>query len=151
MDMDMGHGHDAAAPTPTTTTVSLVASSLAASTSSAAVAPVAPPKPHDPHSHNSHAKVKEYLDDADIHYWHKFPPTYLDADFRLTKDNTIFGEDLPEDWPGDTPSHPGLMIMHVGAMMLAYFALLPISEYMVLPRQLTSVTFGRRGLMDYGA
>jgi hypothetical protein len=103
---------------PTTAAVTVIPSTTAA----------AAPTPHDPHNHNSHAKVKEYLDDADVHYWHKFPPTYLDADFRLTKDSVIFGEDLPDDWPGDTPSHPGLMMMHVGAMMLAYFALLPISK-----------------------
>jgi len=141
MDMDMGdmdmmgghHDSPVAAESTTTTTVQLAASTAIGAPPAATTSAAAPVrKPHDPHNHNSHAKVKEYLDDEDIHYWHKFPPTYLDADFRLTKDQVIFGEDLPADWPGDTPSHPGLMITHVGAMMLAYFALLPISELLLL-------------------
>lgn len=85
--------------------------------------------PPDPHGHHSHAPVKEFLNDTDIHRWHKFPPTYLDADFRLTQDSVIFGEELPADWPGETPSHPGLMILHVAAMCVAYFGALPVGEY----------------------
>lgn len=88
-----------------------------------------PAGPPDPHGHHSHAPVKEFLNDTEIHLWHKFPPTYLDADFRLTQDSVIFGEELPADWPGDTPSHPGLMILHVVSMCLAYFGALPIGEY----------------------
>lgn len=84
--------------------------------------------PPDPHGHHSHAPVKEFLNDTEIHRWHKFPPTYLDADFRLTQDSVIFGEELPENWPGDTPSHPGLMILHVAAMCVAYFGALPVGK-----------------------
>lgn len=91
--------------------------------------------PHDPHGHHSHAPVKEFLNDTDIHLWHKFPPTYLDADFRLTQDSVIFGEELPADWPGETPSHPGLMVLHVAAMVVAYFGALPIGESLQASRR----------------
>ncbi|KLT39959.1 hypothetical protein CC85DRAFT_232023, partial [Cutaneotrichosporon oleaginosum] len=79
------------------------------------------------HNHNSHAPVKEFLDDAALHEWHDFPPTYMDADFRLTPDKVIFGEVFPADWDAATvASHPGLMFAHVACMVIAYFVLLPI-------------------------
>lgn len=82
------------------------------------------------HHHNSHAPVKEFLDDVALHEWHDFPPTYLDADFRLKNDSLIFGEVFPDDWDPETvTSHPGLMGLHVGCMMVAYFVLLPIGEF----------------------
>lgn len=81
------------------------------------------------HTHNPHAPVKEYLDDAALHMYHDFPPTYMDADFRLEKDMVIFGEVFPDDWDPETvASHPMLMVAHVGCMMLAYFVLLPVGE-----------------------
>lgn len=127
MGMDMGggdeHGHElehehehAAA---TTTTVPVPSG-----------APTPSPAPaHEPDHHHHKGPVKTTLDDADIHHWHKFPPTYLDADFRLTKDQAIFGEDLDDGWDPETvPSHPRLMVAHVVAMMLAYFGALPVCE-----------------------
>lgn len=85
---------------------------------------------HPPgHHHNSHAPVKEFLDDVALHEWHDFPPTYLDADFRLKNDSLIFGEVFPDDWDPETvASHPALMGLHVGCMMVAYFVLLPVGE-----------------------
>lgn len=134
----MGGHHDA--DTPAMSSMMASASAAPGPSSSAAVAPApaaehghgsahdSAPRPPDPHGHHSHAPVKEFLNDTEIHLWHKFPPTYLDADFRLTQDSVIFGEELPADWPGDTPSHPGLMIVHVVSMCLAYFGALPIGE-----------------------
>ncbi|TXT15743.1 hypothetical protein VHUM_00246 [Vanrija humicola] len=106
------HEHSAA---PTTTTAAATASAL-------------PAAAHAPGHHHHKGPVKTTLDDAEIHRWHTFPPTYLDADFRLTKDQAIFGEDLGEGWdPATVPSHPRLMAAHVVAMVLAYFGALPIS------------------------
>lgn len=127
-----GNGHDATTHS-FLTAVPEVATWTASSSAVAQSASVPKHTPHNPHDHHSHAPVKDKLDDADIHYWHKFPPTYMDADFRLTNDSVIFGEDLPADWPGETPSHPGLMIAHVASMIAAYFAILPISKSSLPP------------------
>lgn len=137
MDMDMDMDEP---PLPTASIASQVTDNAsAASTSTIASASLAPtPTPAPPahaggghgHGHNMHAPVKDKLNDTDIHLWHSFPPTYLDADFRLTQDSVIFGEDLPLDWdPSTHPSHRGLMLAHVVSMVLAYFAALPIGKY----------------------
>ena len=87
------------------------------------------PAPHSGHNHGSHEAPKEILNEVGIHFWHKFPPTYLDADFKLDKDSAIFGEDFDADWdPEAANGHKVLMLFHVGAMMVAYFVALPICE-----------------------
>jgi hypothetical protein len=128
--MDMAHGdeHEVAATTTVFESYSSAASSAIAHASSSSIP--APPHGHDAHHHNSHAPIKEYLDDADVHRWHTFPPTYLDADFRLTNDSAIFGEDLTKGWDAETvASHPRLMLLHVLSMVLAYFGALPICKW----------------------
>lgn len=84
--------------------------------------------PHGGHSHGSHAPAKTVLDDADIHFWHKYPPSYLAADFRLDNDSAIFGEEFDEAWdPNDASGHRGLAILHVLSFYTAYFGFLPIT------------------------
>lgn len=119
----VGLEHDVATPAIPTSPVS---SASAAAPSHTHEAPSNPP---DAHRHNSHAPVKEFLDDVELHNWHDFPPTYMDADFRLTKDSVIFGEEFPEDWDPETvASHPGMIFAHVGCMIMAYFVLLPLGR-----------------------
>lgn len=122
--MDMPSG--SSAPTASAP----ISSSSAVSPDSAAhhdmSEPHGPPPDHH-HSHGSHAAAKVELNDAEIHYWHSFPPSYLAADFRLTNDSVIFGEELPAEWDPETASgHKGLMVLHVVFMCMAYFAVLPI-------------------------
>ncbi|WVQ80188.1 hypothetical protein IAT38_002293 [Cryptococcus sp. DSM 104549] len=84
--------------------------------------------PPDPHAHGSHAAPLDVLNDTDIHRWHKFPPTYLDADFRLDADSAIFGEEFDASWDlSKIESHKGMAGVHAALMMLAYFGVLPIS------------------------
>ena len=82
------------------------------------------------HEHGEHEAAKDVLDESDMHNeWHTFPPTYLAADFRLDNDTAIFGEEFDEDWdPDNSSGHKLLMMAHVGAMVAAYFAVLPICE-----------------------
>lgn len=88
-----------------------------------------PPDPHGGHSHGSHAAPKDILDDVDIHFWHKFPPSYLAADFRLDNDTAIFGEDFDEEWDPETAyGHKGLVIAHAVGFYMAYFAVLPLGQ-----------------------
>lgn len=88
-----------------------------------------PPDPHAAHGHGSHSAPKDTLDDVDIHFWHKFPPTYLAADFRLDNDSAIFGEDFDEAWDPETASgHKGLLLTHVGGFYTAYLGLLPVGK-----------------------
>ncbi|WVR09504.1 hypothetical protein IAU60_006572 [Kwoniella sp. DSM 27419] len=85
-------------------------------------------KPPGGHDHGSHTPAKTVLDDDNIHFWHKFPPTYLDADFKLDNETAIFGEEFDQYWRVDEViSHRGLMIMHVVTYYGAYFGLLPIA------------------------
>jgi hypothetical protein len=82
------------------------------------------------HNHGGHAAPKVVLDDADIHYWHSFPPSYLAADFRLDVDSAIFGEEFPDDWAADEAGgRKGLLLAHVASMLVAYFGILPIGEW----------------------
>lgn len=82
----------------------------------------------DPHSHGAHNAALEMLNDTEIHRWHHFPPTYLDADFRLDADSAIFGEEFDESWDlEDVESHKGLAFVHAFLMGLAYFGVLPIA------------------------
>ncbi|WWC90617.1 uncharacterized protein L201_005553 [Kwoniella dendrophila CBS 6074] len=86
-----------------------------------------PPSGHD-HDHGSHTEAKIELDDIGIHKWHYFPPTYLDADFKLDNDSAIFGEEFDDDWnPDEFVSHKALMALHSLLYYGAYFGLLPIS------------------------
>ena len=90
-----------------------------------------PPQPHahSGHSHGSHAAPLTTLDDAGIHFWHKFPPTYLAADFRLDNDSAIFGEEFDETWdPENESGHKGLVFLHAVGFYSAYFGLLPLSK-----------------------
>ncbi|WVO14412.1 hypothetical protein L204_102045 [Cryptococcus depauperatus] len=83
--------------------------------------------PPDPHAHGSHMAAMEMLNDTEIHRLHHFPPTFLDADFRIDRESAIFGEDLA-DWDLEQiESHRGLILTHAVLMGLAYFGLLPIS------------------------
>lgn len=85
-------------------------------------------KAPDPHSH-SHSAALEILNDTDIHRWHQFPPTYLDADFRLDADSAIFGEEFDDSWNlEEVESHKGLALVHAFLMGLAYFGVLPVGE-----------------------
>jgi len=89
------------------------------------------PLPPDPHGHNhgSHTEPKYVLDDVDIHFWHKFPPSYLAADFRLDNDSAIFGEEFDETWdPDDASGHRGLVILHALGFYTAYFGLMPVGK-----------------------
>lgn len=82
------------------------------------------------HHHGSHTAPKTELNDADIHYWHSFPPSYLAADFRLDVDTAIFGEEFPEDWvPENAGGRRGLVSLHIASMLVAYFGILPVGEY----------------------
>lgn len=87
-------------------------------------------KAPDPHSHShSHSAALEILNDTDIHRWHQFPPTYLDADFRLDADSAIFGEEFDDSWNlEEVESHKGLALVHAFLMGLAYFGVLPVGE-----------------------
>ncbi len=136
MDMTMDMGMMTGATTTETSITSLTnaaATFTSAITASSSI-PLSNPQGSDPHlshdhHHSSHTPAKTILDDVDIHNWHQFPPTYLAADFRLTNDSAIFGEDFGEDWdPAKANGHPGLMVLHVGAMMVAYFGALPVGE-----------------------
>ncbi len=92
----------------------------------------APAAHHDAnggHSHGSHQPPKTILNDTDIHLWHKYPPSYLAADFRLDKDSAIFGEEFDESWdPNHASSHRALLLLHAGVFYTAYFGLLPICK-----------------------
>jgi hypothetical protein len=137
-DWDESEDEDVGSPTGIPMSMSMGTASAALSSTSFSSSAVSPPassnavaKPPDPHmhSHGSHAAVKEILDDVGIHRWHDFPPTYLAADFRLTADSAIFGEVFDETWdPENASGHRGLMVIHVAAMILAYFTALPIGE-----------------------
>ncbi|WWD19150.1 hypothetical protein CI109_103608 [Kwoniella shandongensis] len=82
----------------------------------------------DPHSHGVHTPAVEKLNDTAIHLIHHYPPSYLAADFRLDNDTAIFGEEFDATWNlEEVESHKGLMFVHAGSMVLAYFAALPIS------------------------
>ncbi|KAK4688440.1 hypothetical protein P7C73_g1670, partial [Tremellales sp. Uapishka_1] len=83
----------------------------------------------DPHSHHhSHAAPKTVLDDEAIHRIHHFPPSYLAADFRLSPDTAIFGEEFDDEWdPSAEGGARGWMIVHVAGMVGAYFGALPIA------------------------
>lgn len=84
---------------------------------------------HGGHDHGSHAAPKDVLDDADIHNWHDFPPSYLAADFRLDNDSAIFGEVFDETWDAeDASGHVGLAMLHAGMELVAYFGILPIGK-----------------------
>ncbi|OCF57532.1 cytoplasmic protein [Kwoniella mangroviensis CBS 10435] len=146
MDMDMGimHGDDGEGSVDeeeehthaVMTSTSDIADSAPSSSSAVASTSTAtsnpshshsdhPPSPHD---HGSHTAPKEKLDDESVHRWHHFPPTYLDADFRLDNDTAIFGEEFDETWdPQEVSSHRGLMAIHALLYYGAYFGLLPIS------------------------
>ena len=88
-----------------------------------------PPSAHG-HNHGSHTEPKYILDDVDIHFWHKFPPSYLAADFRLDNNSAIFGEELDETWdPENASGHRGLVLMHALGFYSAYFGLLPIGKF----------------------
>lgn len=129
-------GHGAEPDSPAVSAVSAAKVFEAAPLPATSASPSAMPShghghahgPPPAHNHNPHAPVKEFLDDVALHELHDFPPTYMDADFRLTNDSVIFGEVFPDDWDPETvASHPGLMFAHVGCMIAAYFALMPIS------------------------
>lgn len=80
------------------------------------------------HDHGSHAEAPTELNDTYIHSIHYFPPTYLDADFKLNKDSAIFGEDFDESWDEqDVQGHKTLMGLYVLGMGSAYFVILPIA------------------------
>ncbi|BEI83231.1 hypothetical protein CcaverHIS002_0310990 [Cutaneotrichosporon cavernicola] len=109
------HDHGAELPSPVASDEEVPQTvSLALASSSYLASPSAALPGHDHghgqppgHNHNSHAPVREVLDDIGLHEWHDFPPTYMDADFRLTKDSVIFGEVFPEGWdPESVASHP---------------------------------------------
>ncbi|BEI91015.1 uncharacterized protein CcaverHIS019_0310850 [Cutaneotrichosporon cavernicola] len=130
------HDHGAELPSPVASDEEVPQTvSLALASSSYLASPSAALPGHDHghgqppgHNHNSHAPVREVLDDIGLHEWHDFPPTYMDADFRLTKDSVIFGEVFPEGWdPESVASHPQLMLAHVVCMAASYFVLLPIA------------------------
>ncbi|ORX38439.1 hypothetical protein BD324DRAFT_578083 [Kockovaella imperatae] len=80
------------------------------------------------HDHGEHQVAGDELDESEIHNaWHSFPPTYLAADFRLNNDTAIFGEEFDAEWdPDEANGHRGLMMLHVLAMIGAYFVALPI-------------------------
>jgi len=81
------------------------------------------------HGHGEHHKPQTDLNETDVHYWHHFPASYLAADFRLAKDQVIFGEELDDTWsPEDAGGHRTLVIVHAGLFLVAYFGLLPIGE-----------------------
>jgi hypothetical protein len=88
-----------------------------------------PPDPHGGHSHGSHAAPLTELNDTDIHRWHSYPVSYLAADFRLTQDQAIFGDEFDEEYdPQEASSHLGLAFLHVAIFYTAYFGLLPLCE-----------------------
>lgn len=114
------HHHDELPAFASTSTSSLGAAS---STTSRPI----PPNPHA--HHGGHHQAQLELNETDVHYWHHFPPSYLAADFRLTKDQVIFGEELDETWvPEEAGGHRTLAIAHAGTFVLAYFGLLPIGK-----------------------
>lgn len=85
------------------------------------------------HGHGSHHQPQVQLNETDVHHWHHFPPSYLAADFRLSKDQVIFGEELDESWtPEDEGGHRMLAFGHAGTFILAYFGILPIGESLLL-------------------
>ncbi|WVQ71956.1 hypothetical protein IAR50_001498 [Cryptococcus sp. DSM 104548] len=141
MPMSMEHTQDAAKETQTREILTPVASALASATSAvqsavASSSQAASGHSHgaahvsapDPHSHGSHQEALTVINDTDIHRWHKFPPTYLDADFRLDADSAIFGEQFDETWNlEEIESHKGLALLHASLMAVAYFGLLPLS------------------------
>ncbi|WVW85528.1 hypothetical protein I302_107566 [Kwoniella bestiolae CBS 10118] len=143
MDMDMGGMHDDegslddeeehthAGTTDITENIPSPSSSSAVtspSTSSHSHPTTNHPHPPSAHDHGSHTPPKEKLDDEAVHALHHFPPTYLDADFRLDNDTAIFGEEFDESWdPQEVPSHQGLMALHGVLYYGAYFGLLPTS------------------------
>lgn len=98
-----------------------------------------PPSPHAPHGsgtkhghshgHGGHHQPQVELNETDVHYWHQFPASYLAADFRLAKDQAIFGEELDDTWsPENAGGHRGLAFLHAGLFLVAYFGLLPIGK-----------------------
>ena len=91
------------------------------------------PAPHNPHAHShghgSHHQPQVELNETDVHYWHHFPPSYLAADFRLSKDRVIFGEELDETWTPETEGgHMTLALGHAASLVLAYFGFLPVGK-----------------------
>lgn len=92
------------------------------------------PTPPNTHArHGGHHQAQLELNETDVHYWHHFPPSYLAADFRLSKDQVIFGEELDETWvPEDEGGHRTLAFAHAGSFVLAYFGFLPIGKYALL-------------------
>lgn len=81
------------------------------------------------HGHGSHHKPQVELNETDVHHWHHFPPSYLAADFRLSKDQVIFGEELDESWtPENEGGHRMMAFGHAATFILAYFGILPIGE-----------------------
>ncbi|TYJ58053.1 hypothetical protein B9479_001148 [Cryptococcus floricola] len=139
--MDMGHAEDAVESTQTRQIPTPVASALGSATSAVHSAAASSPHaaaghshgashdpPSAPHSHGGNQEALTVLNDTDIHRWHKFPPTYLDADFQLDASSAIFGEQFDDAWNlEDIESHKILALSHAFLMGLAYTGLLPIS------------------------
>jgi hypothetical protein len=85
--------------------------------------------PHGGHGHGKHHVPQVELNETDVHYWHHFPASYLAADFRLTRDQVIFGEELDDTWePEEAGGHRKLAFVHAGLFLIAYFGLLPIGK-----------------------
>jgi len=81
------------------------------------------------HGHGGHHTPQTDLNETDVHYWHHFPASYLAADFRLAKDQVIFGEELDDTWsPEGAGGHRTLVVVHAGLFLVAYFGLLPIGK-----------------------
>ena len=119
---DLGHEASSGASEALTSGIS---SASVASTPSASAVP-----PPNPHSHGSHSAPLEVLDDAGIHFWHHFPPTYLAADFRLDNDSAIFGEEFDETWdPKKASGHRTLAFTHAFVFYAAYFGFLPVGKF----------------------
>lgn len=119
--------HTGAVPANTSIPMPTSDTETSAAESTAEIKPAAPHGHGHGHGHGSHAPAMTELNDTDIHRWHHYPVSYLAADFRLTQDQAIFGDEFDEDYDPDTASgHRGLAIAHVFGFYTAYFGALPI-------------------------